>query len=48
MTLEEQNQLREKLKEAFKRVKEKVIEFKRYKKTEMVIMKDGKIIRYKP
>lgn len=44
----EEVQLREKLIEAFKRVKQKVIEFKRYKKTEMVIMKDGKIIRYKP
>lgn len=48
MTPEQQYVLRDKLIEGFKKVKERLIEFKRYKKTEIVIMKDGKIIRYKP
>lgn len=47
-TVEKQNELRDKIIKGLDLVYERLIEFKKYKKTELVIMKDGKIVRIKP
>ena len=47
-TAEKQNELRDKIQFGLKKAYEKLIEFKRQKNTELVIMKDGKIVKIKP
>lgn len=47
-TAEKQNELRDKIQVGLKKAYEKLIEFKRQKNSELVVMKDGKIIRIKP
>jgi len=44
-TIEEQNELRDKIVLGLKIVYERLIEFKKLKKTDLVIMKDNKIVR---
>ncbi len=41
-------ELRDKILKGLEKVYEKLIEFKKEKKSELVIMKDGKIVRIKP
>lgn len=41
-------ELRDKILKGLEKVYEKLIEFKKEKKSELVIMKDGKIVRVKP
>ena len=45
---ERQEEIFEKILKGFDKVYERLIEFKKEKKTELVIMKDGKIVRIKP
>ena len=47
-TIEEQKELYEKIIYGLEKVYEKLIEFKKQKDTEIVIMKDNKIVRVKP
>ena len=47
-TVEKQLELRDKILIGLEKVYEKLIEFKKQKKTELVIMKDNKIVRIKP
>jgi hypothetical protein len=47
-TVEKQNELRDKILKGLDLVYERHLEYKKYKKTELVIMKDGKIVRIKP
>lgn len=47
-TLEKQMELKNKLLLGLEKVYEKLIEFKKQKKSELVIMKDGKIVKIKP
>lgn len=44
-TVKEQNELRDKILIGLEKVYERLIEFKKLKKTELVIMKDNKIVR---
>lgn len=43
-----QRELHDKILLGLEKVYEKLIEFKRQKKSELVIMKDGKIVKIKP
>ncbi|EOR95415.1 hypothetical protein ADIARSV_1416 [Arcticibacter svalbardensis MN12-7] len=47
-TDEKQIELRNKIMLGLDKAYEKLIEFKKYKKTELVVMKDGKIVKIKP
>ena len=47
-TAEKQNELRDKIQAGLKKAYEKLLEFKRQKNTELVVMKDGKIVKIKP
>ena len=47
-TIEEQNELRDKILAGLEIVYEKLIDFKKQKKTELVILKDGKVVKIKP
>jgi hypothetical protein len=47
-TVEKQIELRNKILIGLDKVYEKLIEFKKQKNTELVIMKDNKIVRIKP
>ena len=47
-TVEKQLELRDKILNGLEKVYEKLIEFKKQKNTELVIMKDNKIVRIKP
>ena len=46
--VEKQLELRDKVLIGLEKVYEKLIEFKKQKKTELVVMKDNKIVRIKP
>ena len=45
---EKQIELRDKIQKALATVYDKVVEFKKLKGTDIVIMQDGKIVRIKP
>lgn len=47
-TVEKQIELRDKILLGLDKVYEKLIEFKKQKKSELVILKDGKIVKIKP
>ncbi len=47
-TVEEQIELRDKIQTGLKKSYEKLIEFKKQKGTDLVVMRDGKIVRIKP
>ncbi|WP_205313876.1 hypothetical protein [Pedobacter nanyangensis] len=47
-TVEKQIELRDKILVGLEKVYEKLIEFKRQKKSELVILKDGKIVKIRP
>lgn len=47
-TVEKQIELKNKILVGLEKVYEKLIEFKKQKNTELVIMKDGKIVKIKP
>ena len=47
-TIEKQNELYNKILYGLEKVYEGLIEFKKQKNTEMVVMKDNKIIKVKP
>lgn len=47
-TVEKQIELRNKILIGLEKVYEKLIEFKKQKKTELVVMKDNKIVKIKP
>ena len=47
-TVEKQIEFRDKIILGLEQVYEKLIEFKKQKKTEIVIMKDNKIVKIKP
>lgn len=47
-TVEKQNELKNKILIGLEKTFEKLLEFKKQKNTELVIYKDGKIIRVKP
>ncbi len=47
-TVEKQIELRNKILLGLEKAYEKLIEFKKQKKSELVIMKDGKIVKIKP
>ena len=47
-TVEKQIELRNKILIGLEKVYEKLIEFKKHKKTELVVMKDNKIVKIKP
>ena len=47
-TVEKQLELRDNILIGLEKVYEKLIEFKKQKNTELVIMKDNKIVRIKP
>ena len=47
-TVEKQNELRDKILIGLEKVYEKLIEFKKQKKSELVIIKDNKIVKIKP
>lgn len=47
-TVEKQIELKDKILVGLEKVYEKLIEFKRLKNTEMVILKDNKIVKIKP
>lgn len=46
--INKQNELFEKIIEGLEKVREKLIEFKRQKNSEIVIMKKGEIVKIKP
>lgn len=47
-TVEKQTELRDNILLGLEKVYEKLIEFKKQKKTDLVVMKDNKIVRIKP
>lgn len=47
-TLEKQNELRAKILVSLEKVYERLIEFKKQKKSYLVIMRDNKIVKIKP
>ena len=47
-TIEKQNELRNKIQVGLEKAYNKLIEFKKQKNKELVIMKDGKIVKIKP
>lgn len=47
-TIEKQIELRDKILKGLDKVYEKLIEFKKQKNTELVIIKDNKIVKIKP
>lgn len=47
-TVEKQMELKNKLLLGLEKVYEKLIEFKKQKNSELVILKDGKIVKIKP
>ncbi|MDP3929344.1 MAG: hypothetical protein Q8R57_10000 [Bacteroidota bacterium] len=47
-TVKKQQELKEKILVGLEKVYEKLIEFKRQKNTEIVILKDNKIVKIKP
>jgi hypothetical protein len=47
-TVEKQIELRDKILLGLEKVYEKLIEFKKQKKTDLVVMKDGKVVKVKP
>lgn len=47
-TIEKQIELRDKILVGLDKVYEKLIEFKKLKKTELVVIKDNKIVKIKP
>ncbi|MBS1536835.1 MAG: hypothetical protein JST20_03700 [Bacteroidetes bacterium] len=47
-TVEEQIELKDKILVGLEKVYEKLIEFKKLKKSELVVMKDNKIVKIKP
>jgi hypothetical protein len=47
-TVEKQLELKDKILLGLEKVYEKLIEFKKYKKTELVIIKDNTIVKIKP
>ena len=47
-TAEKQNELYNKILRGFETVYERLIEFKKQKNTEMVVMRDNKIVKVKP
>lgn len=47
-TVEKQNELRDRILSGVDLIYQRLIEFKKYKKTDLVIMKDNKIVRIKP
>ena len=47
-TIKEQLEFRDKILKGLEKVYEKLIEFKKLKYTELVIIKDNKIVRIKP
>lgn len=47
-TIEKQIELRDKILVGLEKVYERLIEFKKQKKSELVVMKDNKIVRIKP
>lgn len=46
--INKQNELFDRILKGLEKVQEKLIEFKKQKKSEIVIMKNGKIIKIKP
>lgn len=47
-TVEKQIELKDKILVGLEKVYEKLIEFKKQKNTELVVMRDGKIVKIKP
>lgn len=47
-TIEKQIELKDKILVGLEKVYEKLLEFKKYKKTELVVMRDNKIVKIKP
>ena len=47
-TVEKQIELRDKILLGLEKVYEKLVEFKKQKKSELVILKDGKVVKIKP
>lgn len=47
-TVKEQMELRDKILKGLEKVYEKLIEFKKLKNTELVVMRDNKIVKIKP
>jgi hypothetical protein len=47
-TVEKQIELRDKILLGLEKVYERLIEFKKQKKTELVVMKDDKVVKIKP
>lgn len=48
MTTKEQNELFDKITEGLKKVRSRLIKFKKEKNSEIVIMKNGRIVKIKP
>lgn len=48
MTTKEQNELFDNITEGLKKVRSRLIKFKKEKDSEIVVMKNGKIIKMKP
>lgn len=47
-TVEKQKELKDKILIGLEKVYERLVEFKKYKNTELVILKDNKIVKIKP
>ena len=47
-TVEEQRELRDKIVKGLEKTYEKLIEFKKQKGTELVVLRDNKIVKIKP
>ncbi|HEV7347740.1 hypothetical protein [Telluribacter sp.] len=47
-TVEKQNELRDKIMVGLEKVYERLIEFKKQKNSELVVMRDNKIVKIKP
>lgn len=47
-TVEKQLELKDKILVGLEKAYEKLIEFKKFKKTDLVVMRDNKIVRIKP
>ena len=48
MNLEKQSELRDKILSGLEVAYKRMLEFKRQKNSEVVVMRDGKIVRFKP
>lgn len=48
MTANEQNEMFDKITEGLKKVRSRLIKFKKEKNSEIVVMKNGRIVKIKP